>query len=68
VTTQESDIHRLVAAAQVSLAEIGPLHDYRAMFVRVAFAGVQAGCALALSVEHLAGAVVALVVPPEEKP
>lgn len=63
-----SDIHRLVDAAVETLTEIDPLHDYRAMFVRVAYAGVQAGCALALSVEYLAGVLVALVIPPEEKP
>ena len=61
-------IDALVSAAQESLAEIQPLHDYRAMFVRVAFGGVQAGCALALAVDRLASAVLAVVTTTEENP
>jgi hypothetical protein len=67
VTTPESDVHRLVDAAQATLKDFETLRDWPKL-VHLAFAAIQATCGLALSVEHLAVAVVALVVTPEEKP
>lgn len=63
-----SDTHRLVSAAQSSLEDFDELHDYRRMFARAAFGGVQAGCAIALAIDRLATAVWAVVSTEEKHP
>jgi hypothetical protein len=53
----DSPVGLLVATAQESLVGIREMPDYRARYIHVAFAGVQAACALALAVDRLAGAI-----------
>lgn len=60
MTMPDSDIHSLVTAAQSTLADVES-RGMGAQMVRLAFGGVQAGCAIALAIDRLATAVLAVV-------
>lgn len=60
-----SDIHRLVSACQSTLADVES-RGLGAQVLRIAFGGVQAGCAIALAIDKLASAVLAVAVHEEK--
>jgi predicted metal-dependent hydrolase len=61
----DEPLGQLIASAQSALADVPHVTDYRAKRVLIQSARVQAACALALAVEHLATTVDRLVEPKE---